>query len=46
VGTDQGFAGRGEDFQGTAVMLIYPPSLIYPDDQGPRGGVGKQSSDL
>ena len=46
VGTDQGFARRGEDFQRTPVMLIYPPSLIYPDDQGPPGGVGKQSSDL
>jgi hypothetical protein len=46
VGTDQGFAGRGEDFQRTPVMLIDPPRLIYPDDQDPRRGVGKQSSDL
>ena len=46
VGTEQGYTRRGEDFQRTPVMLIYPPSLVYPDDQGPRGGVGKQSSDL
>jgi hypothetical protein len=46
VRTDQGLAGRGEDFQRAPVMLIDPPRLIYPDDQRPRRGVGKQSSDL
>jgi hypothetical protein len=46
VGADQGFAGRGEDLQRTPVMLIDPPRLVYPDDQDPRGGMGKQSSDL
>ena len=46
VGAEQRLAGRGEDFQRTPVMLIDPPGLIHPEDQGPRGGVGKQSSDL
>jgi hypothetical protein len=46
VRTEQGFAGRGEDLLGVPVMLHYPSGLIDPEDHGPDGGVGQQSSDL
>jgi len=46
VGTEQGLTGRGEELQRSPVMLDDPPRLIDSEDQRPRGGVGKQGSDL